>query len=131
MKKQTAKKAAAKAPAKTPVKKTVAKAAAKAPATKAPAKKAPAAKGKKAPEKKSGCGGACTCGKDQPFCIESLISEIFNQLADTENLATLMKDYFFTELLKRGMEEAVANAIANKLIVEIGSFEANIDIVED
>ena len=129
MKKQTAKKAAAKAPAKKPAKKPAAKTAAKTVA-KAPAKKAPA-KGKKASAKKSGCGSACECGKEENFCFESLISEIFNQLGDTENLASLMKDYFFTELLKRGIDEAVANALANRIIVEIGSFEANIDIVED
>lgn len=131
MKKNTAKKSAA---PKKPVKKAAAK---KAPVKKAPAeKKAPAAK--KAPEKKCACASkkaagkkACDCkGKEAP-CFGSLISEVFSQLQDTDNLSTLMKDYFFTELLKRGIEENTANTLANKLDVQIESFEANIDFAED
>ena len=136
MKKNTAKKSAA---PKKPVKKA---AAPKAAAKKAPVKKAPAAKKapavKKAPEKKCACASkkaagkkACDCkGKEAP-CFGSLISEVFSQLQDTDNLSTLMKDYFFTELLKRGIEENTANTLANKLDVQIESFEANIDFAED
>ena len=127
MKKQPAKKTAAKAAAKSTVKKAVAPKAAKAPAKKAPAKKAPAKKA----GKKGKCGGSCGCGSDKSFCFETLISEIFNQLGDTQTLSELMKDYFFTELLKRGIDESVANALANKISVEIENFEANIDIIED
>ncbi|MDY5582328.1 MAG: hypothetical protein SPF41_00045 [Candidatus Merdousia sp.] len=134
MKKNTAKKSAA---PKKPVKKAAAsKAAPKAAAKKAPVKKAPAAK--KAPEKKCACASkkaagkkTCDCkGKGAP-CFGSLISEVFSQLQDTDNLSTLMKDYFFTELLKRGIEENTANTLANKLDVQIESFEANIDFAED
>lgn len=140
MKKNTAKKSAA---PKKPVKKAAASnAAPKAAAKKAPVKKAPAAKKapavKKAPEKKCACASkkaagkkACDCkGKEAP-CFGSLISEVFSQLQDTDNLSTLMKDYFFTELLKRGIEENTANTLANKLDVQIESFEANIDFAED
>lgn len=140
MKKNTAKKSAA---PKKPVKKAAApKAAPKSAAKKAPVKKAPAAKKapavKKAPEKKCACASkkaagkkACDCkGKEAP-CFGSLISEVFSQLQDTDNLSTLMKDYFFTELLKRGIEENTANTLANKLDVQIESFEANIDFAED
>ena len=141
MKKNTAKKSAA---PKKPVKKAAApKSAKKAPVKKAPAaKKAPAVKkapaAKKAPEKKCACASkkaagkkACDCkGKEAP-CFGSLISEVFSQLQDTDNLSTLMKDYFFTELLKRGIEENTANTLANKLDVQIESFEANIDFAED
>ena len=146
MKKNTAKKSAA---PKKPVKKAAASnAAPKAAAKKAPVKKAPAAKkapavkkapaAKKAPEKKCACASkkaagkkTCDCkGKEAP-CFGSLISEVFSQLQDTDNLSTLMKDYFFTELLKRGIEENTANTLANKLDVQIESFEANIDFAED
>lgn len=134
MKKNTAKKSAA---PKKPVKKAAASnAAPKAAAKKAPVKKAPAAK--KAPEKKCACASkkaagkkACDCKVKEAPCFGSLISEVFSQLQDTDNLSTLMKDYFFTELLKRGIEENTANTLANKLDVQIESFEANIDFAED
>lgn len=123
MKKNTAKKSAA---PKKPVKKAAApKAASKAAAKKAPEKKCACAS-KKAAGKK-----ACACKDKKTPCFGSLISEVFSQLQDTDNLSTLMKDYFFTELLKRGIEENTANTLANKLDVQIESFEANIDFAED
>lgn len=123
MKKPTEKKATA---TKKAVKKTETKSAAKAPAKKSAAPKKAA--------KKECCGKKdCACGKAKKggeLCLNSLISEVFAQLQDTDNLSTLMKDYFFTELLRRGIEENTANTLANKLEVQIESFEANIDFNE-
>ncbi len=114
-------------------------------AKKTPAKKSAASKAKivkpkkatlKAPQKKA-CAKEekekCSCkniSEKEEFCFEKIISEVFGQLSDTERLADLLKDFFFTELLKRGFEEAVANALANRLIVRIDNFEANIEIDE-
>ncbi len=88
------------------------------------AKKAVQPASKKA-EKQCAC--ALRDDKIEDVCISSLVSEIFSQLQDTDNLSNLMKDYFFTELLKRGIAEDDANAIANKIDVQIECFEANID----
>ena len=141
MKKSTSKK-----PAKTtksvakkaPAKKTIAKPVAK----KAPVKKAPV---KKTPAKSCSCKKSATkmcknnpqkkcCGKKNCTChvnFGELVSEIFGQLGDIKAVENLLKDYFFTELLKKGFEEAVANAYANKLLVDVEAFEANIDIDVD
>ncbi len=130
MKKTTAKKSVAKTT------KTVAK---KAPAKKAVAK-APA---KKAVAKKTcGCGSkTCKinpskkcCGKKNCKCgeiYEKQVAEVFGQLSDIAAVENLMKDYFFTELLKRGVDEEEANAKANALIINVDAFEANIDIPEE
>jgi len=153
--KKTAKatKTAAKTAAKKPAKAVVAKKTVKAPvakkATKAPAKKAACSKGKcndktcKCDEgKKCKCDNDCKCDEGKEckcengkcecgnFCFEDLIKEIFGQLSDESVIAALMQDYFYTELLKRGFEENMANTLANKVIVEISAFEANIEIKE-
>ena len=52
--------------------------------------------------------------------------EITNE--EKKFLEELMKDYFFTELLKRKSDEDSANEMANKLTINVESFEANIDI---
>ena len=132
MKKETK---ATKPAAKKAVKKAVSKAA------KVPAKKAsPAKAAKKAPEKKCSCGKdgkKCSCGKadckcgGEGFCFEKLVTEIFGQLSDESVMAALMQDYFYTELLKKGFEENMANTLANKLNVDIASFEADVSIKED
>ncbi len=123
---------------KTPAKKAVAK---KAPAKKVPAKKSavkPAAK-KCACQSKSAakkCGGKkeCACrkaGLPKGVCFNSLVTEIFSSLEDNENLSMLMKDFFFTELLKRDIDENIANTLANKLNVVIQSFEADIGFEDE
>ncbi len=125
MKKTPAKKQSSKkAPAKPVAKKAVAK--------KAPAKKC-ACQNKKSDKK---CGGKkeCACrkaGLPKGVCFNALISDIFSQLEDNENLSSLMKDYFFTELLKRDIDENIANTLANKLNVTIESFEADIGFEEE
>lgn len=125
MKKTTTKKTASKttkaATKKAPAKKTVAK--------KTVAKKPCACAGKKCktnPTKKC-------CGKKGCDCkgiFEKQIAEIFGQLNEIEAVENLLKDYFFTELLKRGVDEEEANAKANMLMVNIETFEANVDIPE-
>lgn len=129
VKKAPAKKAVAK---KAPAKKAVAK---KAPAKKAPAKKAVA---KKAPAKKCGCKcnnkKECKCkklGMPKGVCFESLIAEVFAQLEDKENLAILLTDYFFMELVRRGIDEELANKLANSIEVVVESFEAGVGIIEE
>ena len=127
---------------KVPVKSTVAAKTAKKPAVKAAAKK-PAAKkaapAKAAPAKKAvAAKKPCKCNSAQPCCgkkdcdcqekFEKLIAEIFGQLSDITAVEELMKDYFFTELLKRKIDEDSANEMANKLTINVESFEANIDI---
>lgn len=133
VKKAPAKKAVAK---KAPAKKAVAK---KAPVKKAVEKKAPA----KAPAKKccgnSGCKCAtkkkeCRCkklGMPKGVCFESLITEVFSQLEDKENLAILLTDYFFMELVRRGIDEELANKLANSIEVVVESFEAGVGILEE
>ncbi len=131
-KKAPVKQAVKKAPAKKPApKKAVAKKApAKPVAKKAVAKKAPA---KKQPKKACACknGGKkeCTCG-GKCDCYEKLIAEVFGKLSDTANVVVLLKDYFYTELLNKGIAEAKASDMANGIDIEIASFEANIDIIE-
>ena len=123
---------------KTTTKKTVSK------TTKTTAKKAPAKKAvaKKTVAKKScACAGKkCKtnptkkcCGKKGCNCkgiFEKQIAEIFGQLNEIEAVENLLKDYFFTELLKRGVDEEEANAKANMLMVNIETFEANVDMPE-
>ena len=122
---------------KTTTKKTTTKATKAAP-KKAAVKKAPA---KKAVAKKAcTCGGKCKtnptkkcCGKKGCKCeaiFEKQVAEVFGQLSDIVAVENLLKDYFFTELLKRGIDEEEANAKANMLMVNVESFEANIDIPE-
>ena len=118
---------------KTTTKKTVSKttktATKKAPTKKTVAKKPCACSGKKCktnPTKKC-------CGKKDCNCkgtFEKQIAEIFGQLNEIEAVENLLKDYFFTELLKRGIDEEEANAKANMLMVNIETFEANVDIPE-
>ncbi len=139
MKKTVAKKTVAKkAPAKkavtkkAPVKKAVAK---KAPAKKEVAKKATKCCGGKGKEKCK-CeekGKKCECqSKDKKgFCFEKIINEVFGQLDNADNISELMKSYFFTELLDRGIEKAIANALANRIIVYVKNFEAYVGIDED
>ena len=126
------------------------KAVKKAPAKKAVAKKAPAKKAvekkavaKKAPAKKccgnSGCKCAtkkkeCRCkklGMPKGVCFESLITEVFSQLEDKENLAILLTDSFFMELVRRGIDEELANKLANSIEVVVESFEAGVGILEE
>ena len=113
--------------------KPAAKKTAKAPAKKAPAKKCACGSGKS--EKSCGCKkGECPCkkaGLPAGVCLGELVAEVFSQLEDNENIATLMKDYFFTELIKRGVNENAANTLANRLDVTIESFEAQFGLVED
>lgn len=114
-KKAPAKKAVAKKPVvkKVPEKKAVAK--------KPVAKKVATKMCKCNPQKKC-CGKKdCTCNVN----FGELIEEIFGQLRDMKAVENLLKDFFFTELLKRGFEEAIANAYANKIIVDMDKFEAN------
>ncbi len=71
------------------------------------------------------------CGKKNCDCASNsaaLISEIFGCLSSTKALEELLKDYFFTELLKRGFDENCANDMANKVSIQIGNFDADIDI---
>jgi hypothetical protein len=131
VKKAPAKKAVAK---KTPAKKAVAK---KAPAKKAVEKKAPAKKcGCQCASKKGKCAGKkeCRCkklGMPKGVCFEKLIAEIFTQLEDKENLAILLTDYFFMELVRRGIDEELANKLANSIEVVVESFEAGVGIIEE
>jgi len=118
--------------------KPAAKKTAKAPVKKAPAKKCAAKKcacGSGKSEKSCGCKkGECSCkkaGLPAGVCLGELVAEVFSQLEDNENIATLMKDYFFTELIKRGINENIANTLANRLDVTIESFEAQFGLVED
>lgn len=134
MKKTTSKKA--------PVKSTAAAKAAKKPVVKAAAKKPvdkKAVPAKAAPAKKAvAAKKPCKCNSAKPCCgkkdcdcaekFEKLIAEIFGQLSDIRAVEELMKDYFFTELLKRKIDEDSANEMANKLTINVESFEANIDI---
>ncbi len=106
-------------------KKTAAKAAAKKPVAKKAAPVAPAKKPCKCNSAKPCCGKKdCDCQEK----FEKLIAEIFGQLSDIRAVEELMKDFFFTELLKRKIDEDSANEMANKLTINVESFEANIDI---
>ena len=125
-------------------KKTTKAAAVKKPAAKSAKTSAPAKVQKKAPAaakkavKKAPCQKACKanpakkcCGKKDCDCQSTaitLISEIFGRLSDTKAVEELLKDYFFTELLKRGFDESAANNMCNRLSVQIANFDANIDI---
>ena len=147
MAKTNAKKTAPKkAPAAKPVKNAAKKAPAK-PAQKAPAKKAPAKPAQKAAPKKPAPKAskpapkpakACACKNDPKKscgcqggnCFEKLIAEIFGKLADDANVANLLKDFFYTELLNKGLDESAASDMANRIEIEIKSFEANIEIAE-
>ncbi len=94
-------------------------------------KKCTCKNGGKKDGKKCSCGKAdCKCG-GEGFCFEKLVTEIFGQLSDESVMAALMQDYFYTELLKKGFEENMANTLANKLNVDIASFEADVSIKED
>ena len=141
--KNAAKKAPAKPAQKAPAKKAPAKPAQKAPAKKAPAKPAPkASKPAQKPSKACACKNdpkkACDCKNDPQKscgcqggnCFEKLIAEIFGKLADDSNVANLLKDFFYTELLNKGIDESAASDMANRIEIEIKSFEANIEIAE-
>ena len=141
--KNAAKKAPVKPAQKAPAKKAPAKPAQKAPAQKAPAKPAPkASKPAQKPSKACACKNdpkkACDCKNDPQKscgcqggnCFEKLISEIFGKLADDSNVANLLKDFFYTELLNKGIDESAASDMANRIEIEIKSFEANIEIAE-
>ncbi len=131
MKETTEKKVAE---SKAPAKKKATKTAAKAPAKKSATPKKTAAQKKPCAEKKTakGCCGkdGCACKKKaaEAVCPESLVSEIFSQLEDTEVLSALLGDFFFCELVKRGLDEQTANDLANKLNIEVEAFEANIEL---
>jgi len=147
--KNAAKKAPAKPAQKAPAKKAPAKPAQKA-APKKPAPKAskPAPKPAKAcackndPKKSCDCKNdpkkSCDCKNDPKKscgcqggnCFEKLIAEIFGKLADDANVANLLKDFFYTELLNKGLDESAASDMANRIEIEIKSFEANIEIAE-
>lgn len=141
-KKTAPKKAPAAKPAKNAAKKAPAKPAQKAPAKKAPAKPAPKAAPKKPapkaskPAQKPSKACACkndpqkSCGCQGGNCFEKLIAEIFGKLADDSNVANLLKDFFYTELLNKGIDESAASDMANRIEIEIKSFEANIEIAE-
>lgn len=102
------------APAKKPV--TAAKPAKKAAA---PAPKKPC----KADAKKTCCGKKnCACAVD----ADKLVAEIFGALNNTAAVETLLKDYFFTELIKKNIDEEKANTMANNLTVQIENFDATI-----
>ncbi len=124
--KKTTKPAAVKKPAAKAAKASVpAKAQKKPVAVKKAVKKAPCQKACKANPSKKCCGKKdCDC---QSTAI-NLISEIFGRLSDTKAVEELLKDYFFTELLKRGFDEVAANNMCNRLTVQIANFDANIDI---
>lgn len=141
--KNAAKKAPVKPAQKAPAKKAPAKPAQKAPAQKAPAKPAPkASKPAQKPSKACACKNdpkkACDCKNDPQKscgcqggnCFEKLIAEIFGKLADDSNVANLLKDFFYTELLNKGIDESAASDMANRIEIEIKSFEANIEIAE-
>ncbi len=85
-------------------------------------------KGAKAGECK--CGNPnCKCKSGNPGsceCFEKLLNEIFMNL----DAAELLKDYLFTELLRRGYKEAEASAMANKISVDV-NIEGDISIIED
>ena len=119
-----------KEPAKKKTVKTAAKTAPKKAAKPAP-KKAPAKVSKRAEKSPCSCGEqSCSCSQSGSFCFESLIQETFGKLSDTERVADLLKDYFFTELLSKGVEEPVANALANRLDIKVSDFEVNIELLE-
>ena len=95
-----------------------------------PAKKAAPQQQKQAKMCKNNPSKPC-CGKKNCDCASNsaaLISEIFGCLSSTKALEELLKDYFFTELLKRGFDENCANDMANKVSIQIGNFDADIDI---
>ncbi len=134
-KKAPAKKAVAKVPAKkAPVKASPKKVAPKKVASKKVAPKAQA-------KKSCSCGGgakACKtnpnkkcCGKKDCKCqekFEKLIGEIFGQLSNEKAVEELLKNYFYTELLMRDYSDDEANAMANSIIVNVDTLDANIDI---
>ena len=130
--KPAVKKAPAKPAAKPVAKKAPVKAAAK-PAVKAPAKK-PAVKAPAKPAVKKETPKSCSCNKkncaEPANCFEKLIAEIYGKLADDANVANLLKDFFYTELLAKGIDENAASDMANRVEIEIKSFEANIEIAE-
>ena len=138
-KKTAPKKAPAAKPAKNAAKKAPAKPAQKA-APKKPAPKAskPAQKPSKACACKNDPKKACdrkndpqkSCGCQGGNCFEKLIAEIFGKLADDSNVVNLLKDFFYTELLNKGIDESAASDMANRIEIEIKSFEANIEIAE-
>jgi len=102
--------------------------------TKAAPKKAEVKKPatKKVPAKKT-CGKSdCKCKASPEIgCFDALITEIFTQLQDTQNLTNLLKDFFYTELLKRGIEDRMANTLANKLEITVEGFGANISFKDE
>ena len=101
------------------------------------AKKTPAKKTCKCKEEKGECkcakGSAkkecaCGCEKSQRSCFESLIDEIFSDLNDAKNVENLFKDYFYTRLLAKGLDETAANALANRLEIAVGALDVNVAI---
>lgn len=96
-----------------------------------PAKKAASQQQKQAQKMYKNNPSKPCCGKKNCDCASNsaaLISEIFGCLSSTKALEELLKDYFFTELLKRGFDENCANDMANKVSIQIGNFDADIDI---
>ena len=90
-------------------------------------KKAPAAKSAK-PAAKGDAKKKCGCADGN--CFENLIAEIFGKLADDANVENLLKDFFYTELLNKDIDEAAASDMANRVEIEVKAFEANIEIAE-
>lgn len=70
----------------------------------------------------------CGCEKSQRSCFESLIDEIFSDLNDAKNVENLFKDYFYTRLLAKGLDETAANALANRLEITVGALDVNVAI---
>lgn len=130
---KSAKKSAPKPVKKTAPQQNVKKAAKAEPLKTKPAKKAASQQQKQAQKQKmckNNPSKPC-CGKKNCDCASNsaaLISEIFGCLSSTKALEELLKDYFFTELLKRGFDENCANDMANKVSIQIGNFDADIDI---
>ncbi len=145
MKKTPVKKQVSKSKApvkKTPAKKPVAKAPAKKPVAKAPAKKvASKAPAKKAVAKKtSQCQKKCACKNDanKKCCnkgnckckknLEKAVAEIFPKLNDVSVVESIIQDFFFLELVDAGYSVEEANAMADKIIVNVESLDATINL---
>ncbi|MBO5254534.1 MAG: hypothetical protein J6B07_01770 [Opitutales bacterium] len=150
MKKTSAKKQVSKSKIvkKAPVKKVVAKTPAKKAVAKAPAKKQPVKKtkpeqsAKKAVVKEQKCtctkGGVCKtnpnkkcCGKKDCKCKNNLakvIAEISTKLNDVKVVESVIQDFFFIELVDRGFNVEDANAITDKIVVNVESLDAYIDM---
>lgn len=119
-----------------PAKSAAGRAVAKAAAQNTQAKKGAPKPGGKCQKPKGAKSGECKCGNPDCKCksgnpgscecFEKLLNEIFMNLDASE----LLKDYLFTELLRRGYKEAEASAMANKISVDV-NIEGDISIIED